>query len=70
MSVLAHGQREQADASFNAIASGSSTPKRLGKNSTVEQLRQALRDLGLDDHGKKETLVRCVTLPVLAATPI
>jgi hypothetical protein len=59
MSVLAHGQEEQANASFKAVASGSGTPKRLGKNSTGVQLRQALRDLGLDDHGKKETLVRC-----------
>lgn len=31
-----------------------------GKSSTLEQLKMALGDLGLDDHGKKETLVRWV----------
>ena len=62
MSTPKHDEGEQSIALDKAIASASSSPKRLGKNSTVEQLRQALRDLDLDDHGKKETLLRCVGL--------
>jgi hypothetical protein len=35
-----------------------SSPKRRGTNTTVDELRESLLALGLEQHGKKETLLK------------